>query len=379
MKMNSSLNIPHRAYTNGDRETELGIFGPVGLLYRLKGGASALVRKIEHGVAIVNARESAHLTSSTMTKAFKILAILAVQIGITGVSQSEEARMQMDNASEIKSFSISPDGKRLIYEKRGNDKRLYLTTIDDQSTRAIVPSENRKWHMARWSPDGVQVVVISAGFRNEFYRLDDMQIAVVDVDNGTYRELTTGPGVRITPFFSSDGKTIYYFKGEERKSGKTPAANYDLYQIQRESRIEKKLTDEDFYQVLEGDVSPDSNVVMFLALGSKNVRSSTSITEHYLYSFHPNDGSLERREIGVINAGHPRLAKNGDIYFIGAESRGGKYWFGIFKAPGNSGPIRRVVDVAPNVVQYDLYRNGNVLYVNGRDLTRRDLERIPVP
>jgi hypothetical protein len=70
-----------------------------------------------------------------------------------------------------------------------------------------------------------------------------MQIAVMDADGKNYKKVTTGPGAKLYPTFSHNGKKILYACAAYiREKGKTPAAQYDAWEVNLETGGQTQLT-----------------------------------------------------------------------------------------------------------------------------------------
>jgi Tol biopolymer transport system component len=315
-----------------------------------------------------------------------VLASAAALI-ILAVCHVAAGEIQLTSNEEIDSFAVSPDGNRIIFNKKKDNPNLLLRTLEDGTTTIIAAPSNRTWHMARWSPAGDQVVVTSAASPNRIYDMNDMQIAIVNITSGASQTLTAGPGVRIFPFYSPDGKSIFYFKGRVRKSGMTPAAGYDLYKIDIAGGNEQRLTNQEFYQASGGDSLPGTDVVVFVGVGGKDYHAlerekrwgATSEELNSLYLYHSNEARLERIVTGMIATSRPKFSKEGDVYFVGAENKRGKYHFGIFKFALLQAITSKVIDVVPNPIDYDVFREGHVFYVKGLSKNKGSLESIRPP
>lgn len=88
------------------------------------------------------------------------------------------------------------------------------------------------WTMARQSYDGKRIVFVVMPVLPDGLNLAEMQIADMDTDGKNRRKITTGPGAKICPtFLHSGAKVLYVRAGYMRKQGHTPAAPYDVWQV----------------------------------------------------------------------------------------------------------------------------------------------------
>jgi len=101
-----------------------------------------------------------------------------------------------------------------------------------------------RWTMGKYSDDGKRItfsvipIKLTGGLD-----LGAMQIAVMDADGKNYKKVTTGPGAKLYPVFSHNGKKILYACAARiRKSGKTPAADYDAWEIDLTTGKQTRLT-----------------------------------------------------------------------------------------------------------------------------------------
>jgi Tol biopolymer transport system component len=170
-------------------------------------------------------------------------------------------------------FAVSPDGTHIIFDTEDVKEGLLLLDLESGQKTRLPEGATRTWDMmGNWSPDGQQVVAVSTVIHDNPYPIGKQEIILIDPKNWRrYRKLATTPGVNINPFFSADGKSIYYFKGKKRKSGKTPAADYDLHVYDLALDREMRLTHEKMYMVSRG--YDDGNEIFFTAYSIKRMPS----------------------------------------------------------------------------------------------------------
>ena len=146
-------------------------------------------------------------------------------------------------------FAISPDGY-LLSLKRAWWLTVCVCLTCNPKIFLIPVQAGRIYRSPSWSPDGKQVVVVSATVQDNREVVGDRQMVL-------YKGLgprIIGPmkGLSIAAFFRGR-KSIYYFNGKKKESGKAPASRYDLHAVDL-SVFETQLTHEEFYQACDGDV-----------------------------------------------------------------------------------------------------------------------------
>jgi dipeptidyl aminopeptidase/acylaminoacyl peptidase len=241
----------------------------------------------------------------------------------------EETVIRTGVQGESNGYAVSPDGSRILFITRGTAYNS-LRLLDVKSGRVSkIPEEaGRTWEMPAWSRDGKQVVAVSTALREGKYQVGEQEVILIDPRDWSHRKLAATPGVNIFPFFSADGRTVYYFKGKKREKGKTPASRYDLYAYELATDRETRLTYEVMHQVNQG--YDDGNEVLFSVHGFHSKKAY----EGGLYAL--NKGTRQFRHFNVDQSSGFFQIRFGDkdttgnIYFIAAKNRpnGGNYlWF----------------------------------------------------
>ena len=209
--------------------------------------------------------------SHTVPSAAAVLAFCTACLLFSAAAMSAEEKVYRTGIKAFpRYFSVAPGGENLVFDVSkpfGGMRLLNLTTGKIQE----IPGEpERVWEMGNWSADGKRLVAVSTGWKNRQYNRDDMKVILINPRDWSWQVISrTGAKVKITPFFSADGNNVYYFRGEARTEGATPAARFDLYSINLASRQEQRLSDDRFYQVAAGDVSTDGRTVYFSKIGGR--------------------------------------------------------------------------------------------------------------
>lgn len=317
-------------------------------------------------------------TSSNLRLAFmrgaSVLVLFLLSLTCT-VAYAEAEKIYRTGLEAKKGrFSVSPDGRQVIFDTDRIAHGLRLLNLGDGTIRTIPPETGRTLGFPSWSPDGRQVVVVSAVVRDNRYVVEDMQITLLDATTWQRRTVAAGEGVKFFPFFSADGKTVYYFKGKKRESGKTVASRYDLFAIDLATGREKQLTDEEFYQAVKGD--EDTKTVLFVGMGGKRYKEikdangKTGMDTVYLYD-KQNESmapiSMDQSS-GVFNFDQPQRDSTGNLYFIAAKVRpgGGNFLWFLFKST-KDGKNPLILTELPIGLGFDIAKRTGEIYVMDKD------------
>ena len=132
--------------------------------------------------------------------------------------------------------SWSPDGKWIAFSSDRNTPvrrdgerfeqlqaaSIYLMRADGTDVRRIT-SADKFAGSPKWSPDGQRIVFYEMDIRDTFYarqvalgKLVDSQIVSVDLARGTRQQLTSGPGLKVSPQFLGANRVGYVMKSGPR-------------------------------------------------------------------------------------------------------------------------------------------------------------------
>jgi Tol biopolymer transport system component len=117
----------------------------------------------------------------------------------------------IDSSREDQSPRFSPDGKRVVFESSQTGAvELWLANSDcTQLTQLTRFEQPGVVGSARWSPDGSRIVF-------DRHANGEVDLYSIDVNGGNLRRLTTSPTTDILPDWSPDGRSIYF---TSRRSG----------------------------------------------------------------------------------------------------------------------------------------------------------------
>jgi Tol biopolymer transport system component len=179
------------------------------------------------------------------------------------------ANMDKEKQVYIKKISFSPDGKKILFDRRsdGESYRIHVYNLESGELAAYQSPVGEEWGHARYSFDGKHIVFIvmpRTGDKGDKADPANWQIAVMDVDGKNVRKITNTAGLKIYPSFSHSGRKILFARADViRTSGRTPAADYDIYEVDVETGRETRLTYFKFFQITEPYYFPDDKTFVF--------------------------------------------------------------------------------------------------------------------
>jgi TolB protein len=112
---------------------------------------------------------------------------------------------QQEEVTDGRDANISPDGKKLVFTKKGQkDWGVWIMDSDGNNRKQIIPNESEIGGIAPvWSPDGKRVAFsMQAGEIAEIYSCN--------TDGSDLRQLTDLKQISSSPSYSPDGKFITF-------------------------------------------------------------------------------------------------------------------------------------------------------------------------
>jgi Tol biopolymer transport system component len=123
----------------------------------------------------------------------------------------------------------SPDGKRIVFNSFRSGVQGIWISSDDGSNLVQISNPHDASGSPQWSPDGNKIVFDS-------HPLDRWEIYVADVAERKPRKLVTNISDLIRPYWSRDGKWIYFRSEESGKAGvyRCPASGGDAVLLSKD-------------------------------------------------------------------------------------------------------------------------------------------------
>lgn len=152
----------------------------------------------------------------------------------------------------INYISFSNDGKKILFDRQKGVGPYMINVYDlvRGELRAYESPTGEKWSMARYSFDGKHIVFSVTPIERGSYNIDDMQLAVMSPEGKNIKRITNTNGPKIFPSFSHAGDKVIFAKaGTIRKSGHTPATDFDVYEVDINTGKETRLTRFNFFEL----------------------------------------------------------------------------------------------------------------------------------
>lgn len=198
----------------------------------------------------------------------KILTVLMTMLfcftPFAGCANSNTDKGKQDFISEI---SFSPDGKKILFSRR-NGGRPYMLHVYDLTTAELSAYQSPKeetWMQARYSFDGKHIVFTAMPLIECKEDPANAQIAVMDPDGKNVKKITKTTGLKLYPSFSHSGRKIIFARADviREKGSRTPAADYDVYEVDVATGRETRLTHFRFFSMSRPYYFPDDKTFIF--------------------------------------------------------------------------------------------------------------------
>ena len=170
---------------------------------------------------------------------------------------------------EISNLSFSHDGKKLLFDRcRAGNCQIQVYDRGSGELGAYQSPPNEQWTMARSSYDGKKIVFSAIPMGEKYLDMEQMQIAIMDADGRNLKKLTSSPLPKIYPTFSHSGKKVLYVKaGRIRKQGRSPASDYDAWEVDVDTGRETRLTKFEYFFMRGVCYFPDDERFLYYADG----------------------------------------------------------------------------------------------------------------
>ena len=191
---------------------------------------------------------------------------LAIVIFLTLATSTGNCFSILPNKDSIANLSFNHDGKKVVFDRCRNEGcQIHVYDLETGELAAYQSPQNERWTMGKYSYDGKKIAFSVIPIKpNDELDLGAMQIAVMDADGKNYKKVTTGPGAKLYPAFSHNGKKILYACAARiRESGKTPASNYDAWEVDLTKGKQTQLTFYKYFYMGNLTYFPDDERFIF--------------------------------------------------------------------------------------------------------------------
>lgn len=146
-----------------------------------------------------------------------------------------------DPAADLEWPAVAPDGTKLAYEAKYDEKSSALMVVDitGGSGRSIYRSEPNTANFAlspSFSPDGLQIVFTTKLEGNT-------EICLIRQDGSSLVNLTQNDAADGSPVFSSDGKEIFFNSNRDGAFER-----FHLFRMNTDGTDQRRITDKDGYE-----------------------------------------------------------------------------------------------------------------------------------
>lgn len=277
------------------------------------------------------------------SKCFAWLCIAAVLVSLWGCDNAafdneatEDYKRHHPSAFQVNVFlrDISPDNNTLLFQY-GSPYWLKIG-IYSMSTEIVHvfnnDGENKINDAPSFSRDGKKIVFIGAKER-DYAR----NIYIMNADGSGLRQITKNAEVKgdniihaHAPSFSPDGKRIIFLRSQRTRERAFPLrgsmhADWDVYEVDVETGVERKLTNYNFYEASRPNYLSDGKRFIFSGEGPYNPtgRGPKDFKE-YENQYQKNfifimDGTDNDLKPALTNGGHsyrPSISNNDEVLFI---------------------------------------------------------------
>jgi len=264
----------------------------------------------------------------------------------------------LEEKDTISELSFSHDGKKVVFDRCKNEGcQIQVYDLETGELAAYQSPKGERWTMGKYSYDGKRITfsVIPVSFTGQL-DLGQMQIAVMDADGKNYRKVTTGFGAKLYPTFSHNGKKILYACAARiREKGRTPAAQYDAWEVNLETGEQTQLTFFKYYYMSNLTYFPDDERFIYNGemptafpglkpLKDDSVNNQEMIKQGQSKNTIPINGvvamkigdTLPREDFNFgsnFHAKRPLLSKDGSKLIVEKDISGGKFY--LYSPDGN--------------------------------------------
>jgi eukaryotic-like serine/threonine-protein kinase len=240
------------------------------------------------------------------------------RVDLKGAGQEPGVPFQFIASTQIEEYpAFSPDGRRIAFEsERSGTQEIWICDRDGSKTLQLTSFGGAAIYGPSWSTDSQNIAftVAQKGMKDDVY--------VVSVNGGAPRRMTTDPAEDKWPYWSHDGKWIYFASTRTGREEiwKMPSSGGEAVQITRNSGDRP-------------EESPDGRSLYYM----KGWPAAVSVWRATV------DGSQEAKVLDSVDSGGEWTVGKEGIYFFRAPDKTGHSDICIYEF--TSGQIRKVLTI----------------------------------
>jgi len=218
-------------------------------LWRLAVSKGAVPRRLDLGIA--GARPTISRLGNRL--AFEVFQydMNIWRVDLKGPGKEQSQPLPFISSTQIEQYpAYSPDGRRIAFmSERSGTEEIWICDSDGSKTLQLTSFGGAAIYGPSWSPDSqkVALTVAQKGMKEDVY--------VVSVNGGVPRRMTTDPAEDKWPYWSHDGKWIYFSstRSGREEIWKMPSSGGEAVQITRNSGdIPQESSDGKFLYYMKG-------------------------------------------------------------------------------------------------------------------------------
>ncbi|KAF0215351.1 MAG: periplasmic component of the Tol biopolymer transport [Geobacteraceae bacterium] len=274
-----------------------------------------------------------------ISKRFLLLFVLLLLVCIDGCDTN------FSSTYGIISPSLSPDNKKIIFVcTKGNKCDLAVYDTTTEQTHRFNPTNNQECLAPAYSRDG-KLITFTSG------KGDNRNVSIMNADGSGVRQLTHNYNdkpvregknkvikINGSPSFSPDGKRIIFVRSgvrRQRSMGGKVISNWDVYEVDVASGVERRLTNYKFDRISRPFYLPDGKRFIFTGIMPQGPEEyETPNEENFILVMDGINNRLKPAFKHDTWASQPTVADDGTIVFVSRtnelDGTKGDYTYDLF-------------------------------------------------
>jgi Tol biopolymer transport system component len=222
----------------------------------------------------------------------------------------------VSSVSEDRNPQFSPDGSRIAFvsDRSGEAREIWVVQADGSKPVQMTHNLGRNQGSPRWSPDGLWIAFDSQGEDGHW------DIYAMEASGGRPRRLTPDPSDKHMPFWSRDGKWIYFYTNRTGRA--------EIWRISFAGGVAEQITKEGGFMGYE---SADGTRLFYTKAASSPLFAK------------PLSGGAERQLLDWVSL--PAFVPVDDgIYYIGRRAANRQYPLQFFQFSNQTSKVLTNID-----------------------------------